>query len=55
MKMGAAWIIGIVFVILKLAGITKIAAWSWWWVLCPFWAWAIVVVIYFSVAEGRKR
>ncbi len=27
-------LLGVVFVILKLAGIIT---WSWWWVTCPFW------------------
>lgn len=55
MKLGAAWILGIIFVVLKLAGITDIAHWSWWWVLCPFWSWAILVGIVFAVAESKRR
>jgi hypothetical protein len=31
---GLATVIGIVFIILKLVGVI---AWSWWWVLSPFW------------------
>ena len=32
---GYLTVIGIVFVILKLV---DVIAWSWWWVLMPFWA-----------------
>ena len=31
---GLGTVIGIVFIILKLVGVI---AWSWWWVLSPFW------------------
>ena len=31
---GLATVIGIVFIILKLV---EVIAWSWWWVLSPFW------------------
>ena len=31
-------LLGIVFIVLKLAGITEVATWSWWWVLAPLWA-----------------
>lgn len=30
-------LLGIVFVVLKLLGITAVAEWSWWWVTLPFW------------------
>lgn len=55
MKIGAAWIVGIFFLVLKLAGVTKIAEWSWWWVLSPFWVWAIVCIIFFAVYESKRR
>lgn len=32
--LGAAWVIGIVFIILRLTGVIH---WSWLWVLAPFW------------------
>ena len=35
MKMSLPIILGIVFVVLKLC---HVIAWSWIWVLCPFWA-----------------
>lgn len=31
---GIFGVLGIVFIVLKL---TKVIAWSWWWVLAPFW------------------
>lgn len=34
MKIGAAWLLTIVFVVLKL---TEVIAWSWWWILSPLW------------------
>lgn len=30
-------LLGVVFVTLKLLGITEVATWSWWLVLMPFW------------------
>ena len=30
-------LLGVVFVTLKLLGITTVATWSWWWVTAPFW------------------
>lgn len=37
-------ILGIVFITLKLC---KVIAWSWWWVLAPFWVpFAIALVIF---------
>lgn len=44
-----AWALGIVFVVLKLVGVI---AWSWLWVLAPFWlplAGAGVVLVVFAV------
>lgn len=32
--MGICSVLGIVFIVLKLIGVI---AWSWWWVLSPFW------------------
>jgi hypothetical protein len=34
---GAIGLLGVVFVTLKLFGITEVATWSWWWVTAPFW------------------
>ena len=40
----------IVFITLKLAGITEVATWSWWWVLAPIWLpTLILVVIFFAI------
>lgn len=44
-------VVGIVFVVLKLVGVAPIAAWSWWWVLSPFWigfAIAFVFLVFFG-------
>lgn len=30
-------LLGIIFVLCKIFEYGPIAAWSWWWVLCPFW------------------
>lgn len=39
-------LLAIVFITLKLAGITEVAEWSWWWVLAPLWVpWAIFLTI----------
>lgn len=35
--------LGILFVALKLLGITEVATWSWLWVLAPFWVGLAVV------------
>ena len=34
---GVCGLLGVVFVTLKLLGITAVAEWSWWWVTMPFW------------------
>ena len=34
---GVLGLLGIVFVTLKLFGVTEVATWSWWWVTAPFW------------------
>jgi len=55
-------LMGCVFVILKLAGVTDIAQWSWLWVLAPFWlpvVFAIgilgIIVVFVFVAEMLSR
>jgi len=40
-------LLGIVFVVLKL---THVIDWSWWWVTCPFWAPAVVLLIIALIA-----
>lgn len=45
----------VLFVGLKLAGIGAVADWSWWWVLSPFWApllGVLLVLIGIWVAAG---
>jgi len=45
----------IVFLILKLAEVGKVAAWSWWWVTAPLWIpTTITFVIAFTVAFCKK-
>lgn len=54
MKMGIFSVLGLIFVTLKLAGVI---AWSWLWVLLPFWgpvALAIILV-FVAVAVDSKR
>lgn len=34
---GVFGLLGVVFVTLKLLGITEVATWSWFWVTLPFW------------------
>ena len=52
MKIGFSSILGIVFVVLKLCGVI---AWSWLWVLSPFWidiALAIVLLLVAKILEN---
>lgn len=46
-SMSIGTILGIVFIILKLAGLIK---WSWVWVLAPFWIGATVAILLFIIA-----
>ena len=39
---GLATVIGIVFIILKLV---EVIAWSWWWVLSPFWISLVLALV----------
>lgn len=47
--MGFFGALALVFIVLKLIGVTVVATWSWWWVLCPIWgplaAWVSVVIV----------
>lgn len=36
-KIGLPGLVFVVFLILKLAEIGQVAAWSWWWVTSPLW------------------
>ena len=40
----------IVFLILKLAEVGKVAAWSWWWVTAPLWMPVAVVLAILLIA-----
>lgn len=46
--------LGLIFIVLKLTGII---AWSWWWVLAPFWIptslFLVAVVILLLVSWGK--
>lgn len=43
-------LLGVVFVTLKLLGITAVATWSWWWVTAPFWGVLAIVLCIFLIA-----
>lgn len=47
-------VLGIVFITLKLVGVI---AWSWWWVLAPFWmplAFAMIILLTVGVLVGSR-
>lgn len=44
----------VLFVFCKLAGLTRIAEWSWWWVMSPAWV-VLILCILAVVAEGINR
>ena len=46
---GCLTALGIVFVALKLAEVGKVAEWSWWWVLAPFWIQPAIAIGIFLV------
>lgn len=39
---GGAWILFLIFLVLKL---THVINWSWWWVTAPLWGSAIIAII----------
>lgn len=41
----AGGLLGVVFVVLKLLGITAVASWSWWWVTLPLWGGIATVAV----------
>ena len=52
MKMSFATVLGIIFIVLKLCGVI---AWSWLWVLSPFWidlALAIVLILVATILKN---
>lgn len=52
------FLVFLLFLYLKLAGIGEVAGWSWWWVTCPLWGpitlvfafWLAVVLIWLLIA-----
>lgn len=44
---GLAWVLAIVFMVLKLCGVIN---WSWWWVLCPLWIPLAIAAVFFGMA-----
>jgi small Trp-rich protein len=34
---GVLGLLGLLFITLKLIGVSEVATWSWWWVLSPYW------------------
>lgn len=59
MQIGLASLLGVVFIVLKLMGITAVATWSWVWVLAPFWIgfaiWMVVIVFGLILATIASR
>lgn len=49
MKMGICSVLGLIFVTLKLTGVI---AWSWLWVLIPFWGPVVLAVILVFLAAA---
>lgn len=43
------------FVVLKLAGVTAIADWSWLWVLSPFWIPVVVALVLIAIRLLGRR
>jgi small Trp-rich protein len=56
---GVFGLLGIVFVTLKLLGLTAVAQWSWWWVTLPFWGgivlWIAIAAIVVGITVARSR
>lgn len=47
---GLPTLIFLIFLVLKLAEIGKVATWSWWWVTSPLWIPIPIVIIYLIIA-----
>lgn len=45
-SIGLAWIVFIVFMVLKL---THVIDWSWWWVSAPLWGGCLLVILITSI------
>lgn len=46
---GVFGLLGVVFVTLKLLGITDVATWSWWWVTVPLWGGLAVFLVFLRI------
>ena len=48
-------ILAVLFIALKLLGVTVVATWSWWWVLSPLWIpitiFVIILIIVYLIAH----
>lgn len=42
---GFVGLLTILFIALKLIGVSEVAMWSWWWVLSPIWISACIVIV----------
>ena len=42
--MGPFSLLGVAFIIMKLAGVGAVASWSWWWVTMPFWGPTVIIL-----------
>lgn len=57
-SVGVTGLLGVAFIVLKLCSVID---WSWWWVLCPFWApIALLVVlglgyVIFTATEKKEK
>lgn len=51
MKMGICSVLGLIFVTLKLTGVI---AWSWLWVLFPFWGPLVICLLVVLILLGLK-
>lgn len=57
--LGLGTIVFLIFLVLKLAGIGQVAAWSWWWVCSPLWipvaiiaAIAVILFVVLGIASA---
>lgn len=46
---GFSGLLTVVFITLKLCGVSQVAAWSWWWVFSPMWISAALFLAIFAV------
>lgn len=53
--MGFCEVLGLIFIVLKLLGVTQVATWSWWWVTSPLWIGLIIDLLVFLFASSRAR